>query len=47
MANPEELRKEDQQLPKPKRNYPQSRVTQALYLLIALVFVAWLLSMLT
>ncbi|AEX44716.1 hypothetical protein CDHC01_1662 [Corynebacterium diphtheriae HC01] len=45
MANPEELRKQDQRLPKRKRKYPQSRVTQALYLLIILVVVAWLLSL--
>lgn len=45
MANPEELRRDDQELPKPKRKYPQSRVQQALYLLIALVVVAWLLSL--
>ena len=42
MANPEELRKQDQRLPKPKRAYPRSRVTQSLYLLIAIVIVAWL-----
>ncbi|MBP3088073.1 hypothetical protein EML15_02745 [Corynebacterium sp. sy017] len=46
MANPEQLRKEDQQLPKQKRKYPQSRVTQALYLLLAVVFIAWLVSLL-
>ncbi|MBH5299714.1 hypothetical protein [Corynebacterium silvaticum] len=45
MANPEELRKQDQQLPRRKRKYPQSRVTQALYLLIALVVIAWLVSL--
>lgn len=45
MANPEELRKQDQQLPKQKRKYPQSRVTQALVLLLVLVLVAWLVSM--
>ncbi|MGP6172694.1 hypothetical protein [Corynebacterium sp. A21] len=45
MANPEELRKQDQQLPKRKRKYPQSRVTQALVLLLVLVLVAWLVSM--
>ncbi|ADK29334.1 hypothetical protein LJU02_07750 [Corynebacterium pseudotuberculosis] len=45
MANPEELRKRDQQLPRRKRKYPQSRVTQALYLLIALVVIAWLVSL--
>ncbi|CAM4106918.1 hypothetical protein CHUV2995_02099 [Corynebacterium diphtheriae subsp. lausannense] len=45
MANPEELRKQDQRLPKRKRKYPQSRVTQALYLLIILVVIAWLLSL--
>ncbi|MDO4631035.1 MAG: hypothetical protein Q4A82_01925 [Corynebacterium sp.] len=47
MANPEELRKQDQQLPKIKRNYPRSRVTQALYLLIGIVIVAWLISTIT
>ncbi|QGY55726.1 hypothetical protein CpMB16_07860 [Corynebacterium pseudotuberculosis] len=45
MANPEELCKRDQQLPRRKRKYPQSRVTQALYLLIALVVIAWLVSL--
>lgn len=45
MANPEELRKQDQQLPKQKRKYPQSRVTQALMLLLALVLVAWLITL--
>ena len=37
MANPEELRRQDQQLPKPQRNYPRSRVTQVMWILIALV----------
>ncbi|GAA1471918.1 hypothetical protein P4N68_10080 [Corynebacterium felinum] len=46
MANPEELRKQDQKLPKPKRKYPQSRVTQSLYVLLAIVVVAWLISLL-
>lgn len=46
MANPEELRKQDSQLDKPNRVYPKSRVTQALLLLLALVFVAWLVSLL-
>ncbi len=45
MANPEELRKQDSQLPKPKRVYPKSRVTQALVLLLILVFAAWLVSL--
>ncbi|MGZ7497133.1 hypothetical protein ACXM2N_08610 [Corynebacterium sp. ZY180755] len=45
MANPEELRKLDQQLPRQKRKYPQSRVTQALYFLLILVAVAWLVSL--
>ncbi|AGF73092.1 hypothetical protein [Corynebacterium halotolerans] len=45
MANPEELRKEDQKLPKRKRKYPQSRVTQALWVLIAIVVIAWLVSL--
>lgn len=40
MANPEELRKQDQKLPKPQRKYPQSRVTQVMWVLIALVIVA-------
>lgn len=44
MANPEELRKQDQQLPKRKRKYPQSRVTQALVLLLVLVLIAWLVT---
>ncbi|MBD8029072.1 hypothetical protein [Corynebacterium gallinarum] len=45
MANPEELRKRDQELPKRKRKYPQSRVTQALVLLLAIVIIAWLVSL--
>lgn len=45
MANPEELRKQDQRLPKPKRKYPQSRVTQSLYVLLAIVVIAWIISM--
>ncbi|MCS4535387.1 hypothetical protein [Corynebacterium sp. HS2168-gen11] len=45
MANPEELRKQDQRLPKPKRKYPQSRVTQSLYVLLAIVVLAWIISM--
>ncbi len=45
MANPEELRKEDRQLPKGRRKYPQSRVTQALWVLLAVVLIAWLISM--
>ncbi len=45
MANPEELRKEDQKLPKRKRKYPQSRVTQSLWILIGLVVLAWLITM--
>lgn len=44
MANPEELRKEDQKLPKNKRKYPQSRVTQALVILLVLVVIAWLVT---
>ena len=44
MANPEELRKQDQKLPRRRRKYPQSRVTQSLWLLIALVVIAWLVS---
>jgi len=39
MANPEDLRKEDMKLPKACRKYPRSRVTQALWVLIALVLV--------
>ncbi|WP_181896950.1 hypothetical protein [Corynebacterium senegalense] len=46
MANPEELRKQDQKLPKGQRRYPQSRVTQALWVMIALVVVAGLASLL-
>ncbi|SFG29137.1 hypothetical protein [Corynebacterium spheniscorum] len=46
MANPEELRREDQKLPRARRKYPQSRVTQALILLIIVIVVAWLLSLL-
>src|SRR5699024_4878933 len=44
MANPEELRKEDQKLPKARRKYPQSRVTQSLWVLLAIVVIAWLIS---
>ncbi|WP_180339717.1 hypothetical protein [Corynebacterium tapiri] len=44
MANPEELRKQDQKLPRQKRRYPQSRVTQSLYLLLALIVIAWLIG---
>ncbi len=40
MANPEELRKQDQRLPRQQRKYPQSRVTQALYVMLALVVIA-------
>ncbi|WP_179948268.1 hypothetical protein [Corynebacterium liangguodongii] len=40
MANPEELRKRDAKLPKARRKYPQSRVTQILYVMVALVVVA-------
>lgn len=45
MVNPEELRKKDQQLPKRKRKYPQSRVTQSLWVLLALVVIAWLVTL--
>ena len=34
-----------QKLPKAKRKYPQSRVTQSLWILLAIVVVAWLISM--
>lgn len=44
MANPEELRKQDQKLPKPRRKYPQSRVTQSLWILLALVVIGWLVT---
>ena len=44
MANPEELRKQDQKLPKPLRKYPQSRVTQVMWVLIVLVVVAAIVS---
>ena len=40
MANPEELRRRDQQLPKPQRKYPRSRVTQVMWILIAVVVAA-------
>lgn len=46
MANPEELRKRDRELPKGQRRYPQSRVTQALWVMIALVVIAGLVSLL-
>lgn len=45
MANPEELRKEDRKLPKARRKYPQSRVTQSLWVLLAIVVLAWLISL--
>ncbi len=45
MANPEELRKQDQKLPKARRKYLQSRVTQSLWILLAVVVIAWLISM--
>lgn len=45
MANPEDLRKQDQKLPKGKRNYPQSRVTQSLWVLIGIVLIAWLITL--
>lgn len=45
MPNPEELRKQDRQLPKSKRRYPASWVTQSLWILLALVLVAWLISL--
>ncbi|WKD58887.1 hypothetical protein [Corynebacterium caspium] len=44
-GNPETLRKKDLQLPRQRRRYPVSRVQQALYLLIALIVVAWLVSL--
>lgn len=40
MANPEELRRQDQQLPKSKRKYPKSLVTQVMWVLIGFVIVA-------
>ncbi|MCZ9308197.1 hypothetical protein ACUY3K_06370 [Corynebacterium uberis] len=46
MPNPEQLRKQDHALPKGKRAYPTSRVTQALWFLIAIVIIAWLISVL-
>ncbi|WP_342318222.1 hypothetical protein [Corynebacterium mayonis] len=46
MTNPEFLRKEDQKLPKPQRKYPQSRVTQVMWLMIALVIIVGLLRLL-
>ncbi|WP_143336657.1 hypothetical protein [Corynebacterium pacaense] len=45
MANPEELRKRDRELPRRKRKYPQSRVTQALVILLVVVLVAWLVTL--
>lgn len=47
MANPEELRKQDQKLPRQQRKYPQSRVTQVMWVLIALVVVAAIVSAVT
>lgn len=46
MANPEELRRQDQQLPRAKRKYPKSRVTQVMWIMLALVVVAGLVSLL-
>lgn len=46
MANPEEIRKRDHERPRGKRRYPTSRVQQALWLLIAVVIVAWIISLL-
>ena len=40
MANPEELRREDQKLPRPQRKYPRSLVTQVMWILIAIVVIA-------
>ena len=40
MANPEELRRRNQELPKAQRKYPRSRVTQVMWIMIALVVVA-------
>ncbi|MDO5454254.1 MAG: hypothetical protein Q4F37_04600 [Corynebacterium sp.] len=45
MANPEELRKQDSNLPKRRRKYPQSLVTKSLWVLLAIVVVAWLISL--
>ncbi|WP_018296063.1 hypothetical protein [Corynebacterium lubricantis] len=45
MANPENLRKQDQKLPKSRRKYPQSRVTQSLWILLALLVIAALVGM--
>lgn len=44
MANPEELRRRDQKLPKSQRKYPRSRVTQIMWIMIALVVVAAIVS---
>lgn len=46
MANPEQLRKQDQKLPKRRRKYPQSRVTQSLWILLAVVLIAWIVGQL-
>ncbi|SDR80537.1 hypothetical protein [Corynebacterium timonense] len=46
MANPEELRRQDQQLPRAKRKYPKSRVTQVMWVMVALVLIAGLVSVL-
>ncbi|EJZ82637.1 hypothetical protein [Corynebacterium otitidis] len=45
MANPEELRKRDKRRPKNRRRYPTSYVTQALWILLAVLVVLWLLSL--
>lgn len=44
-GNPEQLRKEDQKRPRGRRKYPQSLVTKALVGLVALVVIAWLISL--
>lgn len=45
MANPEELRKQDKKLPKQRRRYPESLVTKSLWVLLALVIIAYLISL--
>lgn len=46
MANPEELRKQDSKLPKRRRKYPQSLVTKALWVLLAVILITWLIGLL-
>lgn len=44
-GNPEQLRREDRKNPRGQRKYPQSLVTKALVVLLAIVVIAWLISL--